>query len=161
MKTKMSTWPLGAAMLGVMSLIPVLWGGEIPEISKPAAKTSTDYPETIGGAPFSEGFSDDSPSVSCQTHGWKLPAPGGLYPLVRITEILRAPAPSTFRTWRPDVILSIASDRRSCTTMWSQFPEDGWIEGSWQFEPCDPKGWYSFEIYFDGRLVDTIPFEVK
>lgn len=160
MKTKTAPGPCAAVMLGLIALTPDLWGGEIPEISKPVGKGSADYPETIGGAPISGGFSEGNPRVSSQTHGWKLPIPGP-HRLIRVTEILRAPGPSTWRAWDTQVTLNVSPERDSCMTNWSEYPEDGWIENSWEIEPSDPRGWYSFEVYFDGRLAATIPFEVK
>ena len=140
--------------------LPCIFGQEAPILSSPARPLPGSYPMTIGGAPEAKGFAYGSPKLSNQVHGWRLPV-NGLNRLVRVTEIIRAPAPCTWRSWNRSVTLEVSPTRGSCQHSWQQSSGSGWIENSWMFEPCDPRGWYSFEIYFDGRLASTIPFEVR
>jgi len=149
-----------ATALYLISLTPGLWGEEIPELSRPILRRSADYPKTVGGAPSAKGFSEGIPRISAQTHGWKVRVLGPRR-LVRVKEIVRAPGPNTWRTWDTNMTLHVSSERDSCMRHWLEYPKNGWIKGSWTIEPCDPRGWYSFEIYFDGKLASRIPFEVK
>jgi hypothetical protein len=157
---KTAYWMCGGLILGVLALPLRLSAEKLPEISSPIKQSSRDYPETIGGAPISGAVATAFPRVSHQVHGWKLPVLGP-HRLVRITEVMRAPGPSTWRAWDPAITLQVSHDYYSCKTSWSEYPENGWLENSWEIEPSDPRGRYRFEVYFDGVLKAVIPFEVK
>lgn len=139
---------------------PPLRANEITEISAPIRRDAGEYPVKIGGAPMDEGTSSATARRTDQFHGWRLPAPAAHRP-VHIREIVRMPAPGTWTLWDCGKKSTVSQDKTSCETTWTQYPLGGWLKNEWVICPEDPRGWYFFEVYFDGRLAAKIPFEVK
>ena len=100
------------------------------------------------------------PIYSDQTHGWRLPAPKGVGP-VRVREILTMSGPGTWQWGDRKRTFSVSPRRDSCTSTWTDYGNNGWIEGSWFIQATDPRGTYYFEIFFNEHQVALIPFEVR
>jgi len=160
MKTETAIWRCTAAMAGLLTITPSIFGEEIPEFSSPARKGSTEYPETIAGAPFSDGVSMESPEKSGHTEKWKLPV-AGPYRRVKVKATVKSPAPGNWNTWDPLIALKVSPEEDFCEATWEIYPCNGWIEGTFTVESCDARGWYKLDVYFDGVLKAEIPFEVK
>ena len=147
-------------LLGVLPTLLRVYAGEVPEISTTTGQSKRSYPETVAGAPGSGGRAMGTPERASQIHGWKLPAPSRNR-RVHVREVLRMAGPGTWTIWAPERKCRILKNRDFCESVWSEYPVDGWIRNEWTIDPVDPRGWYKFEIYFDGRLAAEIPFEVK
>ena len=157
---KKKTMLCAALLFGALPTLLRLDAGEVPEISTRTSQNHKAYPETVGGAPGSGGRAMGVPDRPSQIHGWKLPAPNRNH-RVYVREILRMAGPGTWTIWAPERKYRISQNRDSCETTWFDYPANGWIGNEWTIDPVDPRGWYKFEIYFDGRLAAEIPFEVK
>jgi hypothetical protein len=80
---------------------------------------------------------------------------------VRVREILTMSGPGTWQWWDRTKTFSVSPRRDSCTVTWTDYGNDGWIEGSWLIQATDPRGTYYFEIFFNDQQVAVIPFEVQ
>jgi len=149
-----------AFVLASICFCHLAFGQNEPEISFHSSKVVERPDHAYGAMPIPGAKGGVMPIYSDQTHGWRLPTPIGIGP-VRVREILTMPGPGTWQCWDRTRTCSISPRRDSCTTTWTDYGNNGWIEGSWLIQATDPRGTYYFEIFFDERRVAVIPFEVR
>jgi hypothetical protein len=149
-----------AFVLASISLCHLALGQNEPEINFHSSKTQERPAYAYGAMPIPGAKSGVMPIYSDQTHGWRLQSPKRGSP-VRVREILTMSGPGTWQWWDRTKTFSVSPRRDSCTVTWTDYGNDGWIEGSWLIQATDPRGTYYFEIFFDDRRVALIPFEVQ
>ena len=135
-------------------------GQNEPEISFHSRKVVERPAYAYGAMPIPGAKGGVMPIYTDQTHGWRLPAPKRVGP-VRVREILTMPGPGTWQLWDRTRTSLVSPRRDSCTTTWTDYGNNGWIEGSWFIQATDPRGTYYFEVFFNEHQVALIPFEVR
>ena len=148
------------AVVSSISFCHFALGQNEPEISFHSSKVVERSTYASGGMPISGVSRGVMPIYSDQTHGWRLPAPKREGP-VRVRDILTMSGPGTWQWWDPKKTFSVSTRRDSCTSTWTDYGNNGWIENYWTIHHTDPRGTYYFEVFFNEQRVAVIPFEVR